>query len=124
MADPRNNYAVALEKPAVKPVTRLHNIITSCQSSKVFTGFKFIGDITISSKLKSIRTEMFHDQISPTTCWYTCIYLSHAFVFLSGCSGSNRRNITTANTVFYPSLCYQVSFSSPANCESYPFIPS
>ena len=49
LPDPRNNYAVALEKPAVKPVARLHNIITSCQSSKVFTGFKFVGDITILS---------------------------------------------------------------------------
>ena len=49
LPDPRNNYAVALEKPAVKPVARLHNIIASCQSSKVFTGFKFVGDITISS---------------------------------------------------------------------------
>ena len=60
-ADPRNNYAAALEKPAVKPVARLHNIITSCQSSKVFTVFKFVGDITISSQLKSIKIEMFHD---------------------------------------------------------------
>ena len=48
-ADPRNNYAVALEKPVVKPVARLHSIITSCQSSKVFTSFKFVWDITISS---------------------------------------------------------------------------
>ena len=30
LPDLRNNYAVALEKPAVKPVTRLHNIVTSC----------------------------------------------------------------------------------------------
>ena len=36
------------KKSAVKPVARLDNIITSCQSSKVFTGFKFVGDITIS----------------------------------------------------------------------------
>ena len=35
-ADPRNNYAVALEKPAVKPVARLHNIITSCQWGRVW----------------------------------------------------------------------------------------
>ena len=60
-SDPRNNYAVALEKPAVKPVARLHNIMTSCQSSKVFTGFKFVGDIIISSQLKSIKPEIFHD---------------------------------------------------------------
>ena len=49
LPDPQNNYAAALEKPAVKSVARLHNIITRCQSSKVFTGFKFVGDITISS---------------------------------------------------------------------------
>ena len=48
-ADSSNKYTVALEKPAVKPVARLYNIITSCQTSKVFTGFKFVGDITISS---------------------------------------------------------------------------
>ena len=49
LPDPQNSYAVALEKPAVKQVARLHNLITSCQSSKVFIGFKFVGDVTISS---------------------------------------------------------------------------
>ena len=47
--DPRNNCAVALKITAVKPVAGLHNMITSCQSSKFFTGFKFVGGITISS---------------------------------------------------------------------------
>ena len=49
LPDPQNNSVAALQKPAVKSVTRLHNIITNYQSSKVFTGFKFVGDITISS---------------------------------------------------------------------------
>ena len=49
LPDLRNNYAVALEKLAVKPIAKLHNNIASCQSSKVFTGFKFVADITISS---------------------------------------------------------------------------
>ena len=49
LSHPRNIYAVALEKTAVKPVARLHNIITSCQSSKVFTAFKFVRDKPISS---------------------------------------------------------------------------
>ena len=48
ITDPRNKYAADLEKPAVKPVASLHNFITSCQSSIVFTGFKFFGDIAIS----------------------------------------------------------------------------
>ena len=36
-ANPPNNYAVALGKPAVKPVARLYNIIRSCANQVNFS---------------------------------------------------------------------------------------